>query len=158
MASTSRASGGFTLVEILIVVVILGVLAAVVVPRFAGASDQSRRAAFITNVTTFAEALEMHYARTGQLVADSGTGTLPPELAGVIRVSDWENGTPIGGEWDVETNENGISNGVGVDFDLDHPGDAYMQEVDALFDDGNLATGKFRQLDDVTRFYYVVVP
>ena len=49
-ATPARHSGrrrhrrtGFTLVEILIVVVILGILAAIVIPQFAGASEEARR-------------------------------------------------------------------------------------------------------------------
>ena len=37
-----RMRHGFTLVEILIVVVLLGILATLVVPRFAGAADEAR--------------------------------------------------------------------------------------------------------------------
>jgi prepilin-type N-terminal cleavage/methylation domain-containing protein len=36
-----RSNGGFTLIEILIIVVILGILAAVVVPQFSDASERS---------------------------------------------------------------------------------------------------------------------
>jgi len=37
-----KAKSGFTLVEILIVVVILGILAAVVIPQFTEASTEAR--------------------------------------------------------------------------------------------------------------------
>lgn len=40
-----RLEGGFTLVEILIVVIILGILAALVVPKFSNASTDSKAAA-----------------------------------------------------------------------------------------------------------------
>ncbi len=40
-----RAKEGFTLIELMLVVIILGVLVAMVVPRFAGRSEQARRAA-----------------------------------------------------------------------------------------------------------------
>src|SRR5437868_13170325 len=42
LARKWQGSGGFTLIEILIVVVILGVLGAVVLPRFSDASITSR--------------------------------------------------------------------------------------------------------------------
>ena len=37
-----RAKSGFTLVEVLIVVVILGILAAVVIPQFSDASTEAK--------------------------------------------------------------------------------------------------------------------
>lgn len=48
---TPRAHG-FTLVEILIVVIILGILAAIVVPQFASASQDARKNALISQLQT----------------------------------------------------------------------------------------------------------
>ncbi len=45
-----RTTNAFTLVEVLIVVVILGVLAAVAIPKFASASDDARTAAVQSTV------------------------------------------------------------------------------------------------------------
>ena len=42
MRSTRRNAAGFTLVEILIVVIILGILAAIVIPQFSSASEAAR--------------------------------------------------------------------------------------------------------------------
>ena len=47
-----RAKSGFTLVEILIVVVILGILAAIVIPSFSNASSDAKLANLKSNLQT----------------------------------------------------------------------------------------------------------
>ena len=48
----------FTLIELLLVLVILGILAAIVVPKFAGRTEQARQAAAQTQIANFATALD----------------------------------------------------------------------------------------------------
>ncbi len=50
----------FTLVEILIVVIILGILAAVVIPQFADASGDAKLSALQTNLATIRTQLSMY--------------------------------------------------------------------------------------------------
>lgn len=52
------ATGAFTLIELLLVLVILGVLAAIVVPKFAGRTEQARTTAAQTQISTFGTALD----------------------------------------------------------------------------------------------------
>jgi len=51
---------GFTLVEILIVVVILGILAAIVIPQFTEASDDARESAMRSDLQTVRSQLELY--------------------------------------------------------------------------------------------------
>lgn len=53
--ATRRA---FTLIELLLVLVILGVLAAIVVPKFSGRTEQARLTAAKTQIGTFSTALD----------------------------------------------------------------------------------------------------
>ena len=47
----------FTLIELLLVLVILGVIAAIVVPKFSGRTEQARRTAAVTQIGSFKTAL-----------------------------------------------------------------------------------------------------
>ncbi len=49
---------GFTLVELLLVLVILGILAAIVIPKFSGRTEQAKEQAVRTQISTFRTALD----------------------------------------------------------------------------------------------------
>lgn len=55
-----KAKNGFTLVEILIVVVILGILAAIVIPQFTEASTEARLASLKTDLQTLRSQIELY--------------------------------------------------------------------------------------------------
>jgi type IV pilus assembly protein PilA len=76
--------GGFTLVELLVVIVILGVLAGIVVFAVGGVNQKSKAAACNSDVATVQAAEEAYYAQNNVYVAISGTA---PTLvsAGYLR-------------------------------------------------------------------------
>src|SRR4051794_34631569 len=55
-----RSASGFTLVEILIVVIILGILAAIVIPQFTSASQDARKNSLTSQLQTLRSQLELY--------------------------------------------------------------------------------------------------
>ena len=55
-----KSKKGFTLVEILIVVVILGILAAIVIPQFTNASESAKASSLVSQLQTIRSQLELY--------------------------------------------------------------------------------------------------
>ena len=70
MAKKRSGEGGFTLVELLIVIVILGILAAIVVLAIGGLSDTASNAACNSGIKTLSSAEDAYFASP-----DAGDGT-----------------------------------------------------------------------------------
>lgn len=98
---------GFTLVELLLVIIIIATLAAIVVPRFTGRSEEARIAAAQSQIKHFDSALELYahdnlgkFPLTEQgLAALARKPTSPPEpkkwkgpyIKGELPKDPWQN-------------------------------------------------------------------
>jgi general secretion pathway protein G len=72
-----RRTAGFTLIEIMVVIVILGVLATLVVPRIMGRPDEARGLAAKNDVRQIMNALKMYQLDNGKFPAtDQGLSAL----------------------------------------------------------------------------------
>jgi prepilin-type N-terminal cleavage/methylation domain-containing protein len=90
----------FTLIEILIVVVILGILSAVVVPQFTGATDAAERTATLDQLCKLREAIDLYHVRNGaqypNIVAGSGESAwgelIGPGYMRAAGINSWVGG------------------------------------------------------------------
>ena len=64
---------GFTMIELIFVIVILGVLASVAIPRLAATRDDAEVAKAATNLTTAVSDLTAYYTAKGHFKSGSGT-------------------------------------------------------------------------------------
>ena len=60
-----KYSSGFTLVELLIVVVILAILAGILVPQFSSATDDAKMSSLDANLANMRSAVELYYQQHG---------------------------------------------------------------------------------------------
>lgn len=76
-AGRSRRSAAFTLIELLLVLVILAILAAVVVPKFTARSEQAKESAAKTDIANMETALDAFEIDTGRYPSsDEGLAAL----------------------------------------------------------------------------------
>jgi len=65
MIKMIRNEKGFTLVELLIVVIILGILAAVIIPQFGSSTDDAKLAALDSSLSSMRNGVELYYHEHG---------------------------------------------------------------------------------------------
>ena len=88
--STQR---GFTLIEIMVVVVIIGVLGAIVVPQFMSRPDQAKVTAAHTDIQAISTALEMYRL---------DTFNYPSTQQGLEALVTRPTGTPLARNWNPQ--------------------------------------------------------
>jgi prepilin-type N-terminal cleavage/methylation domain-containing protein len=106
MIERAREEGGFTLIELMIVIVILGILAGIVLFAVGGITDRGTVAACKTDLSTIQTGVEAYYAKTGGYPAHLVPNVTDP--AGGNQFLKWDAGFtgstgPATGTSDVHT-------------------------------------------------------
>lgn len=154
MVTDTTRPRGFTLVELVVVILILGVLAGIAAPRLVDQGEDAAVAAFASQLRLMIAASERCKVVTGEFPSDSFTGTLPPEIEPFLNTQGWNATTPLGGKWDWEFQSRGVRAAVGIYIETNELVSG-IEDVDALRDDGNLDTGSLSYID-LGRYYYVL--
>lgn len=136
----------FTLVELVIVVLILGVLAAVAAPRVIGVSQNAKVQATIQELRGMEKAAMLYHARTGEWPKDVPIGVFPPEFEGMITLREFNRTPTLGGEFDWNGPGTGVGGiGMSIAFPTAEFPETIALVIDDTVDDGNLATGVCRK-------------
>ena len=148
-----RPRGAFTLVEIMIVVVIIGLLAAMALPAFKRVQQSAQTNRAVNDFRVFTQAFETYATQNGTWPPNAGTGVVPTGMSGDFKTSVWAGATSIGGRWNWDRNLGSVIAGVSiVNFTAT---DAQLALIDAKLDDGDLSTGHFQKVSG-TRVTYIL--
>jgi len=93
MHLVSRRATGFTLIEIMVVVAILGILAALIVPKIISRPDEARISAARQDVATLAQALKLYKLdNLAYPTTDQGLQALVNKPAAAPIPMNWKTG------------------------------------------------------------------
>lgn len=147
---------GFTLVEIMVAVVLIGLLAALAIPAFQRVQRASNNGRLVNDLRVFSQAFEIYNSQNGSWPDGAAAGVVPSTpftMTGEFKVAPWAATTVIGGNWQWERDTADFIAGVSiVNFTCD---DLQLTEIDTRLDDGNLTTGHFRKIS-ATQASYVM--
>ncbi|MCB1663443.1 MAG: type II secretion system major pseudopilin GspG [Pseudomonadales bacterium] len=90
MLSVKQLSAGFTLIEIMVVIIILGILAALVVPNIMGRPDEARVTAAQADIRSLSNALDLYKLDNFNYpTTDQGLEALVNKPAGSPEPKNW---------------------------------------------------------------------
>ncbi|HLP83080.1 MAG TPA: prepilin-type N-terminal cleavage/methylation domain-containing protein [Phycisphaerales bacterium] len=154
----------FTMLELLIVLIVIGLLVAIAAPRFSRARESSRMAATIATYNAIARAAEFYLADNSAYPPDYVQKSSHALFKPYINTSIFQSSAPIGGDWDWNNRTNVAGNVVGhwtligpnISINETVPPLVKWTQFDAWADDVRLTTGTLRR--ERTTFLVMRVP
>lgn len=154
-----QKSRGFTLVEIMIVVTLIGILATLAIPAFKAAGLRAKGTAFVNDSRVFSEAFIRYAQENGAYPGPQrNRQRFPAGMEDYLSEADWQRTTPLGGRysWDnLRRNQRNQHQGaimvIGSTTNMRD-----MRQIDAWMDDGNNNTGIIQIRSGGARVYYML--
>lgn len=97
-----KSKRGFTLMEILIVVAIIGILSTIVIINVSGAKNKSRYAKVIADMNEIGKAVNLYKVTNFTYPDDLGPNILPPQLNNSGYLSSWPTPPCPGNGYDYD--------------------------------------------------------
>jgi prepilin-type N-terminal cleavage/methylation domain-containing protein len=149
---------GFTLIELMMVITIICVIAAVAIPVFASHRDRANLRRIASDLKTFGDAFYL-YVLDRECYPPDSHDDAPNHLKNgydtenYVPVQAWLATPPWGGFYNWEGPDGYAYAGISL-YDTSAP-QSIMISLDKMMDDGDLNTGKFRQTAN-GRYTYIV--
>jgi prepilin-type N-terminal cleavage/methylation domain-containing protein len=160
-ARRSPRNRGFTLVEVMVVVVIIGLLAAMSLPAYRRITMRSKTAAVVSDLRSFSTAFITYSLQNGHWPADAAAQAIPPEMLGSLS-NGFAFKSPIGGvyKWNYDVSADGIAAKAAIIIETAGgeavSDDADLREmIDREMDDGDLSTGNV-QLGSTNSLVFII--
>lgn len=146
----------FTLVEIIVVVIVIGILAAIAAPKFVGAQVDTELASTAEDLRAIEYAVSMYYAKHGSYPRDVNRSKAVSVLGEFFKTENpFQKIAPIGGVYDYEGPPNWSP--VQISIRSERRGShsrERAQQLDEYMDNGDLSTGSVRRKGN--RTYYII--
>lgn len=149
-SSRTPRTCAFTLVEVMVVVVIIGLLAAMSLPAYRRITMRSKTAAVVSDLRAFSTAFITYSLQNGKWPADGLPQEIPSEMTGALPTA-FAGKSPIGGvyKWNYDVSADGVTakasiiiESVGSEAISD---DADLRDmIDREMDDGDGSSGNVR--------------
>jgi len=86
-----KTKSGFTIVELLIVIVVIAILAAISVVAYNGVQQRGRDSQRSSDITALAKAIELYYIDNGQFPLSSGSTSMTANWSTTADPTSWSN-------------------------------------------------------------------
>ena len=152
----------FSLVEIMVVVVIIGLLAAMALPAYRQVTLRSKASAVGNDLRTFSTAFITYNLQNGKWPANGDPAVIPPELVNALT-NNFTLKTPIGGvyRWSYDASADGITAKAALIIQTESADNMVSDDtdlwlmIDRQLDDGNLNTGNL-QVGSTNSLVYII--